>query len=72
MKISDFKMQMSNRYCRQCINEMLSTNIEKEDCYYAMYPNQCQKCEQMRNIVENLHWSAQYKILFAKNTQVEE
>jgi len=60
-------MSISNRYCRRCINDILSINVEKEDCYYAMYPNQCQKCGQMRNIVEDLRWSAKYKILFAKN-----
>lgn len=72
MKLSDFKMQMSNRYCRNCISEMLRIDLEKEDCVYAMYPNPCQKCGQMRNIVDDLHWLARCKVLFAKEVPTEE
>ena len=65
MKLSDFKMNMLNRYCRKCINKELSIDLQTKDCVYAIYPNKCQGCGEMRNIVENIHWGAQGKVLFA-------
>lgn len=72
MKQSEFRMTMANRYCRQCINHELGINLRTEDCGYAIYPNKCQKCGSMKNIVESLRWNAQYKILFAKSIEMEE
>lgn len=72
MKQSVFRMKMLNRYCRQCINHELGISLRTEDCGYAIYPNKCQRCGEMKNIVESLRWNAQYKILFAQNTDHEE
>lgn len=71
MKQSEFKQRMANRYCRKCINEQLGTDLSTEDCCYAIYPNKCQKCGDMRNIVESLHWSARHKIVFAKGNKLD-
>jgi len=71
MRQAEFKLRMANRYCRKCINEQLGTKLDTEDCCYAIYPNKCQLCGEMRNIVESLHWSAWYKIVFAKNEETE-
>lgn len=71
MKFSEFKLKMANRYCRKCINEQLGTELSTEDCCYAIYPNKCQKCGDIRNIVEGLHWNAWYKVVFAKKREIE-
>lgn len=64
MKYSEFRKNIVNRYCRKCINEKLSFNLQKNDCIYGMYKNKCQSCKEMRNIVDDIKFSSRYKLLF--------
>lgn len=66
----EFKTKLADRYCRKCINKELGINLQKEDCCYMMYPNQCQGCKQVGNIVDQLHWRARCKLLFAKSKNI--
>lgn len=63
MKYTELKRDMQGRYCRNCINAQLETRLLPEDCVYEMYPNPCQSCGNMRNIVEKVRWRSLYKVL---------
>lgn len=63
MKYSEFRKNIVNRYCRKCINEKLSFNLQKNDCIYGIYKNKCQQCKEMRNIVDDIKFSSRYKLL---------
>lgn len=71
MKQLEFKAKMANRYCRKCINEELGIKLQNRDCCYMLYPNECQRCKEVRNIVDKLHWSARYKFVFARSKDTE-
>lgn len=63
MKYTRLKKDMQGRYCRRCINKHLETELQQTDCVYSIYPNSCQSCGNMRNIVERVKWKSLYKVL---------
>ncbi len=63
MRYTNFKAEMSGRWCRKCINERLETNLLPGDCVYGMYQNPYRFCGNMRNIVEKVKWRSLHKML---------
>ncbi len=62
MKYREFKRNMLDRYCRQCINNQLGVNLVAGDCIYNIYQNPCQCCGRVKNIVGDIRWTGKVKI----------
>lgn len=50
--------------CRGCINSLCHAELERNDCLYGnIYPERCDHCGEMRNIVKGLRLSGKLKLL---------
>lgn len=50
------------QYCRSCINEQNQVNLEREDCFYMPYPQECTCCGKVKNIVVDVRVLSRWKL----------
>lgn len=65
MKYSQLQKEALKRICRRCINEKYQLNLLPEDCRYFDYPRLCPRCEQMRNMPEDVRFFHRWKLWIA-------
>lgn len=58
-----FQENISQRYCRGCINNRFHLRLERKDCFYYRYPGECEACHQVKHIVVGVVWKSRLKLL---------
>ena len=61
MKYAGIQKDMRH-LCRNCLNEKHAIGLQPKDCIYAMYPEMCCRCGQMKNIVSEIRFYKRLKI----------
>ena len=60
--IKKIRRLYGGRVCRSCINTTYNIQLLNTDCKYGLlYPSQCVKCGEMKNIVTGLRLSGYIK-----------
>lgn len=72
MKYQTLKDKVLGDHCRECINNIYGLTLEREDCGYLVYPERCEGCGNVRNIVAAVAPLSRWKIWKAKEPEVEE
>ena len=55
---------LGNTVCRRCIAEKYGVDLQPADCKYGLYPEPCDVCKEIHNIVKGLTGSGKRKLLF--------
>ncbi len=63
----DLKEEAFGRYCRSCINERFSLELEKSDCLYDQNMRVCARCKEKKNIVVSIKHASKMKLLRGKD-----
>lgn len=43
--------------CRVCLNKKYGLNLQPKHCIYDIYPGLCGECNNVKNIVRDIHFS---------------
>lgn len=54
-------------YCRECINEVYGTHLNRNEVNVYIYPNRCERCKMVKNIVYSIKPNSRWKLLFARH-----
>ena len=72
MKYHDFEAEVLGTHCRECINRIYGLTLEREACGYLIYPERCECCGNIRNIVAAVAPLNRWKIWMVKAPNREE
>jgi len=62
--MKSIRKNLGDTVCRRCIAEHYGVDLQPPDCVYAMYPDVCDCCKQLNNIVVDLNPSGKRKLMF--------
>ena len=61
--MNSIRNTLGHTVCRRCIAEHYGVDLQPPDCKYGMYPEMCDHCREVRNIVVGLTGSGKRKLL---------
>jgi len=62
--MKSIRKKLGDTVCRRCIANSYGVDLQPPDCKYAMYPDVCDCCKQVSNIVVDLNPSGKRKLFF--------
>ena len=66
-----FKEEALRNHCRECLNRIYRLALERRDCLYLPYPEQCSACGEIRNIVADISRSKRWRVWLYRPTGSE-
>ena len=66
MRYKTIKEEIFGKYCTDCMNFLLHTDLSRKDCVYVNYTQLCARCKRMHHIVIGVSPIGRIKLLGAR------